>query len=348
METKNPVIKSILETRLTTLNDMLETSAPRGDGKGTYIQPKRQNAAVVTLVLAREIISPFVCRNENEETTDIDVPGLSDGMPRARAVANKFKFGERGAGLRLLREYNAGGACAQNRTAVPKGGKASDVFDMNTALFGDSMNLDSKVLPVRAGVSYSDALSVAPKDSVEGRTFHIASAEEGTLWEQEDKKNSSNLFNRIFLKPGTILLQTLTIRGKVLPQEALEHLLLAMGSASSAGGQTSIYSTNIKTHLLGVYGGKIEKPMNSPYELLVALEKGGIDLSNASIGDIAQKTHELFSAIYPDSVDRAAAEEWREGLLSAYESEDAEIAALYDRAKKGFKVYFDGYFGNGK
>ena len=73
------------------------------DAKKSYAQPALKNLGSVTFVVLRELISPASFRNAESEITDIE----SRGRRHVRAVANKFKFGERARGLQVLRFFAA-------------------------------------------------------------------------------------------------------------------------------------------------------------------------------------------------------------------------------------------------
>jgi CRISPR-associated protein Csc2 len=186
-----------LDDYLPALDDLLEQS---GGDNGAYFHPKRKNLGCVSLVLLREAIAPVVFRNAEQEITDIEF----NEETYVRAVPNKFKYPERARALQILRSMKAGGRYPQNRTVIPKKGKPSDAFDLNTLVFGDSANFNSQVLPVRAAVNYSDGLSIRPKYFCVEETFHNRAAEDGSLRDAEDKKNSDNLFGRHFIRPGTL------------------------------------------------------------------------------------------------------------------------------------------------
>ena len=85
------------------------------NGRDTYLMPSRRNGGHVAVVLIREIVSPTVFRNAEKEVTEIED---RCGVRRVRATPSKFKFGERGRGLLVLRAWEVGGRLPQNRTAV--------------------------------------------------------------------------------------------------------------------------------------------------------------------------------------------------------------------------------------
>ena len=93
-------------------------STARNDKGREYVQPALKNLGSVAIPLIREVIAPASFRNADPEITDIlDL----DGTRRVRAVANKFKYGERSRGLQVLRYFRAGGSMPQNRTAFASG-----------------------------------------------------------------------------------------------------------------------------------------------------------------------------------------------------------------------------------
>lgn len=306
--------------------------------KKSYIQPALKNLGSITIPLVREVISPASFRNEQAEITDIDAAGER----RVRAVANKFKYGERQRGLQVLRYFNAGGAFAQNRTELAKGMTAGMAFDLNTVVFGDSTDADKRVLPVKASALYSDAISLAPYWKVVDSTFHNRAAEDGTLFDPETKKNSNNLFERHFVKPGAILVQTITLNGRTAPVEAFEHLLLAIGLAGAYGGQTSINGINVRTHLGGVYAAPLERDISSPYvlaEKLVGCE-GAADDAGTAVAAI----EEIFSEVYPTTMTAAEISKAQTGLIARLEADDPAMRASYKDAQAKVAAYFDAWF----
>ena len=302
--------------------------------KGEYVLPALRNLGSVTIPMIREVIAPASFRNEQSEITDIEVGGVR----RVRAVANKFKYGERQRGLQVLRFFAAGGACPQNRTELPKNGTAGAVFDLNTVVFGDSTDAAGKVLPVKASALYSDAVSLAPYADCVGKTFHNRAAEDGTLFDAETKKNSSNLFERHFLEPGTLLVQTVTFNGRTAPLEAIEHFLLCVGLAGAYGGQTSIYGINVRTHLAGIYGAPFEREISSPYVLVEALKE------RDNLADVIQALANLFSDRFPASVGPAEAGDLLSQLLAKVETDDADLRARYVDGQRQIAAFFDAWF----
>lgn len=322
------------------LDHLVERSA--GAEKDEYIHPALKNMGCVTLVVIREAIAPVVFRNAEQEITDIEVGDET----HVRAVPNKFKYVERGRGLQVLRAYGVGGRLPQNRTAFRKGQKPSDVYDLNTLVFGDSAVHDNRILPVRAAVGYSDGLSLQPKQACVDETFHNRAMEDGTLFDAEGKKNSENLFTRHFILPGTLMVQVLSTRGKVLPLEGLDHLLLSMGLAGAYGGQTSTTGVNIRSRLVGMYAAKMERPESSPYELLKALTRSGIDLID--IDAVAAGIHGLMTAVHEAGMDGRDLAAHQENLIHAFEKNEASLKTLYERSAPKVAELFDGWFGTGK
>jgi CRISPR type I-D-associated protein Csc2 len=304
-----------------------------------YVSPKRKELGVVSMVFLREAIAPVVFRNAEAEITDIDIAG----EPYVRAVPNKFKYPERSRGLQVLRMLELGGRYPQNKTVLCKGQKASAAYDLNTLVFGDSVTQEGRILPVKAAVSYSDALSLVPKHLCVDETFHNRAMEDGTLFDAEDKKNSENLFTRHFIKPGTLLVQVLSTRGRVLPLIGLEHLMLCVGLAGAYGGQTSVTGTNLRTHVAGVYADPFERALDSPYELLKGLMPKGEEV----LRDVKRATealHELLKVVHKVSLAPDEATQWVQGILHGFEEEDpAQLAAYRDAAPKVAQL-FDGWF----
>jgi CRISPR-associated protein Csc2 len=321
------------------LADIATLTQESQSDKKIYVHPALKNLGCVSIVLLREAVAPVIFRNAEAEITDIEI--ADDAY--VRAVPNKFKYPEKGRGLQILRALKIGGRMPQNKNALFKGQKPSDAFDLNTLVFGDSINHENRVLPVKAAVNYSDGLSLLPKALCVDETFHIRAAEDGTLFDAEDKKNTDNLFSRYFIKPGTLMVQVLSTRGRVLPLIGLRHLLLCVGLAGSYGGQTSLTGTNIRTRMVGIYGGKFEQAISSPYELIKQLRDAGEE-SLRDPGYAIQALHKLLAPAHETMIGSEAAQDQLEALVSAF-NEDGWLAAEYREAAPRIAHLFDQWFG---
>lgn len=317
------------------------TQTVQKNEKETYICPALKNLGCVSIVLLREAIAPVIFRNAEAEITDIDI---GDDV-YVRAVPNKFKYPERARGLQILRYYGAGGRLPQNKTVLFKGQKPSEAFDLNTLVFGDSANQENRVLPVKAAVNYSDALSLQPKHLGVDETFHNRAMEDGTLFDAEDKKNSDNLFTRHFIKPGTLLVQVLSTRGKVLPPLGLKHLLLCIGLAGVYGGQTSLTGVNIRTRIAGIYGGHFEQALTSPYELVKALV-GNPELDKSDPEAVIAALHGLLAPLHPKAAMAShQVHDWLDALLGNFEEDQPALREEYRQGAQRVASLFDEWFG---
>ena len=306
------------------------------NGKDIYVMPARRNAGHVSIALIREIVAPTVFRNAEEEITDAED---RDGVRRVRATPSKFKFGERGRGLLVLRAWNVGGRLPQNRTAVGVRMPVRDAFDLNTLVFGDSAMWGTRVLPVKAAVQYSDALSTVPYRDAVGDSFHHRGDETGTLWDAENKKNTDNLFSRHFVLPGTLLVQILTCNGRQLPPIGFDHLLLSLGLAGSYGGQTSVTGVNVRTHIAGIFAARLETPLSSPYELLRTLPQG----INA-VDDLAVAIKTAMAESFQTTADVDEACAYQRQLVQAFEQDDPSLRRRYEEAAPKIADLFEQHF----
>lgn len=326
------------ETLRPFLNDVDSLlSTAQGKDK-TYAQPALKNLGSITIVLMREVISPASFRNADAEITDIEVAGRR----HVRAVANKFKFGERARGLQVLRLFGAGGTLAQNRTIFRKNEKPGDHFDMNTFVFGDSANSEKAVLPVKAAAQYSDAISLQDYGDAVDRTFHNRASEDGTLFDSEGKKASVNIFERHFVKPGTLLLQTISFNGRTAPAEALDHLLLSIGLAGAYGGQTSIYGVNVRNHAVALGAGHFERELASPYVMIEELRRLGVDMSSADA--VSEAISGLVAASWPVTVAGSDIRAHQQAMIAALEGDSEQMRAAYTATAAKVSAYFNAWF----
>lgn len=327
-----------MERFMSYLNDRdLVEEVVAANGKDTYMMPMRRNAGHIAIVLIREIIAPTVFRNAEEEITDAED---RDGVRRVRAVPSKFKFGERGRGLLVLRALNVGGRLPQNRTAVGEAMPIGEAFDLNTLVFGDSAMLGNRVLPVRAAVQYSDALSVRQYRECVAESFHNRGDESGTLWDAEGKKNTDNLFTRHFIQPGTLLVQVLAANGRQLPPIGLDHLLLSLGLAGSYGGQTSVTGINVRTHIAGVYAARFEAHLSSPYELLRVMP------ATDSVAESIDAVEKAMPSRFRVRANTAEATAHRDKLIEAFENDEPDLRRRYTEASQEVAAMFERYFGS--
>lgn len=312
------------------------------DGKKAYVEPALKNLGSITIPIVREVISPASFRNAETEITDIELGIEGDGDRHARAIANKFKFGERARGLQILRFCEAGGSQAQNKTIFSPKEKPSDHYDLNTIVFGDSANHGNRVLPVKAAAQYSDAVSIQPYAEIVDATFHNRGAEDGTLFDAAREQNSNNLFERHYLRPGALLFQTIAFNGRTAPMEALDHLLLAIGMAGAYGGQTSVYGVNVRNHIVGLYAGRFEKDVTSPYVAVCRLKAAGVA---ATVDDVTAHLDGLFGQAYTVQVDGETVAEHQENLRVQIERDDPSLKTQYQAAHVKVGAFFDGWFG---
>lgn len=331
---------SIIDRLRPFLGDLAHLTDESSDGKTTYIHPKLRNLGSVSLVLIRETVAPTVFRNLESEITDIAV-----GNRRlVRAVPNKFKHRERANGLKLLRHFGAGGNYPQNRHAMPDSAMPSSAFDLNSLVFGDSVNQGNKVLPVKAAALYSDGLSLQEYNDCVDKTFHNRAAEDGSLFDAEKKVNSSALFDRHFIKPGTLLIQVVSTHGRVMPIEALEHLILSLGQGGAYGGQTSVTGVNLRTHIAGIYASLVERPETSPYEIVRFLTSETTEFPSFAISEAVAVIHEHLSASHQLGIGRDEAEAWRETLVDELLSGSDRLRKSYVSARAAVADLFDLWF----
>ncbi|MCQ1060469.1 hypothetical protein LRP52_29000 [Photobacterium sp. ZSDE20] len=319
------------------------------DTKGIdYVTAQRKGLGVVCIALVREIIAPASFRQSDPEPLTKEL----NGEQYICALPNKTKYPERARALQILRKLEIGGALPQNRQLIPKGKSAGDYLDMASFLFGDSAKTDGRTYSCAAAVKYSDAISLQPEAFITDSTFHVRGNESGTLYDEVKKKNSDNLFERVFILPGALMIQILTFTGKVAPPEVVELLLACLASPIAAGGQTSVTGANIRTHVAGIYGGDFESELNSPYilhrKLLAELEESEKEVSDKKSADledyikvVMKAMDKLFNAEYETSVDCEKVKDIQSALIEAISNgEHSE----WKEASEKVSTYFTKYF----
>lgn len=320
------------------LNSLDNLTAEIEAEKTAYIAPALKRLGSVALVLVREIVAPTVFRNLDAEMTDMEI----DGRRVLRAVPNKTKYAERARGLQILRHFDAGGRFPQNKTTVPAGKTPGYAFDLNSFVFGDSGAAGGKVYPVKASFLYSDALGISDYDDCVSETFHNRAADDGTLFDAEKKENSTNIFTRHFVKPGTLMVQTISTHGRVATPEALRHLLLCLGEGGAYAGQTSISGVNIRTHIAGAFAGRVERPIVAPGELLKSIWKNELP---TSASDLCARLEAIVGKEYEVTVSSAEMEAVRRDALDSLDRDDESLVASYKETAAAMSALYDDWFG---
>jgi len=327
-----------LKPFLTTLDGLVSESET---DKATYIHPALRNLGAVSIVLVREIVAPTVFKNSEQEITDIEVPTSDGGIQAVRAVPNKFKHRERARGLQILRHFDVGGRFPQNKTNVRKDAPLSDVFDINSFVFGESAYRSGALLPVKAAFLYSDGISAREYVQAVGRSFHNRASEDGTLFDPAKKQNSTAIFDRHYILPGTLLIQSISTIGRMATPELLDHLLLSIGSGGVYGGQTSISGVNVRTHVAGIFANKVERAESSPYLLAEPFLVAG---GSTRLQEVMEGIDAVMSPLHAVSIGAKEAGEYVTDLCGRLEADEKTLAKQYREAAAAVANLFTEWF----
>ncbi|MEN8219537.1 MAG: type I-D CRISPR-associated protein Cas7/Csc2 [Pseudomonadota bacterium] len=299
--------------------------------------PALPKAQCIVIPVVREAIAPLIIRNNDADMiTDIE---LANEL-RVRMIASKTKGVERRRGSQILRSFGLGGRAAANKAYVKD--KPSDVFDLNTFVFGDSATggkSKKSIYPVHAAVLYSDAISVQPYDLLIDDVFRQGGiSEEYVSYDPEKQKTSSNIFTTRSVRPGALFIQTLVMLGHRITKESFNHLLLSIGLAGSYGGATATTGTNLKTHLAGVYWGKIERSINAPSQLLEKLE------TDSTAAGLVEEIPKLMQEAYPHHIEVETLNAHVQKLIADFESVNNSLKNDYENAAVKMRELFDAWF----
>ena len=130
----------------------------------------------------------------------------------------------------------------------------------------------------------------------------------------------------------------LTLNGKILPPEALEHLLLCIGLAGAYGGQTSIYGINVRNRIVGVFGAAFERPIASPYEAVKSTQ-------GASADEAVRDLEQAFGSKYAVSIGSQEVAALQRSLIDKVEGADAGLRQRYIGGQAKIGAFFDKWFG---
>lgn len=305
--------------------------------KETITIPQLPQSQCIVIPLVRTSIAPMLIRNNDAElTTDLYLAGTN----RIRMIASKTKGVERRRGAQILRMLGIGGFAPANKAFKAKDKPMSEVFDLNTVVFGDSAKgTDKAIYPVHAAVLYSDALSVEAVSRQIDAVFRQGGVyEDGGNFDAENQGTSSNIFTTYSVKAGTRFIQTLVLTGNRITREAFDHLILSIGLAGSYGGATAVTGTNLQTTIAGIYWGKLERPINAPSQILPHLD------SNQATEDIVAIVANLFGREYPYGIEPAGVAEYVDELVMHLEQEDAVLIRQYGHGAEQAAQLFDAWF----
>ena len=300
--------------------------------------PKLPEAQVIVIPLVREAVAPMLIRNNDvDDITDMPLAGKN----RVLMIASKTKGVERRNGARILRTLGVGGRFPTNKTYIRED-NIRDAYDLNTYVFGDSAKSaggGSAIYSVHSAVLYSDAVSVQSRaESVMDQFRQGGISEDGGAFDVETKSASSNIFTTRYVIPGTLFVQTLVMTGRRMTATALDHLLLAIGLSGAYGGQTAVTGTNLRTHLAGIYWGRLERPVNAPKILLEQLA------ATRNAAEIRAGLEILFGQVYPGHCDSETLSGHLAGLVERFEQDDPELRQWYQAAKQQMADLFASWF----
>ena len=300
--------------------------------------PKLPEAQVIVIPLVREAVAPMLIRNNDvDDITDMPLAGKN----RVLMIASKTKGVERRNGARILRTLGVGGRFPTNKTYIRED-NIRDAYDLNTYVFGDSAKSaggGSAIYSVHSAVLYSDAVSVQSRaESVMDQFRQGGISEDGGAFDVETKSASSNIFTTRYVIPGTLFVQTLVMTGRRMTTTALDHLLLAIGLSGAYGGQTAVTGTNLRTHLAGIYWGRLERPVNAPKILLEQLG------ATQNAAEIRAGLETLFRQAYPGHCDSETLSGHLAGLVERFEQDDPELRQWYQAAKQQMADLFASWF----
>jgi hypothetical protein len=111
--------------------------------------------------------------------------------------------------------------------------------------------------------------------------------------------------------------------------------------AGAYGGQTSVYGINVRNHIVGLYAGRFERDVASPYVAVEAV-RAGIDGLGAL--EVVAALDRLYSSAYAIRVDADAVAEHQAKLRAGVEAEDETLQSVYQATHRKVGAFFDAWF----
>jgi len=217
----------------------------------------------IILYLKRTTIGPFVNRQDNEGDT---IRARINGIDHIRVPARKWKSIEKLRGLQLCREH---GVVSPNylynevNDSDLLANPVSVVFGDSAAAAGDTAGIPSLAI-------YEQGLSVQAVNEATERIQHNALSEAGTMMNiGEERKGEfrQSLFDMLYVREGTVFLQSITLEAPTL--ESLAFLLMTL-DATRYGAGKQVLGNNIRNEVLGLLATRNEPPV-TPYTVLTEL-----------------------------------------------------------------------------
>lgn len=307
--------------------------------KDPFDIPVLPHAQCIVIPVVREVIAPLVIRNNDSDT----ITGMElNHKTHVRMIASKTKSVERRRGAQILRTLTVGGRAAANKAYIPDNTRPSDVFDINTFVFGDAANSKAgNVYPVHSAVLYSDAISIQPLASTQNDVFRTGGiAEDGGNYDAETQKSSNNIFTTRSVEPGTFLVQSIVLLGNRITKATLNHLLLSIGLSGSYGGTTATTGTNLRTRLGGIFWGSFERDINAPSQMLKIVQ----DITPLSLENVITTLQNQFAQSYPNSISAQETNQHIIKLINDFEATNMDLISDYRVASVEIMKLFDSWF----
>ncbi len=210
------------------------------------------------LYLKRTVIGPLVNRQDNDgDTIRARIEATNGSVDHIRVPARKWKSIEKVRGLQICRAYGLVSANylynEVNDTDLLKN-PVSVVFGDSAAGAADSAGIPSLAI-------YEQGLSVQTVAEATERVTHNALSEAGTMWNVgEEKGFRQSLFDTLYVKEGTVFLQSITLEAPT--PEALGFVLLTL-DATRYGAGKQVLGANVRNEVVGLLATRNEPPVTA-------------------------------------------------------------------------------------
>jgi CRISPR-associated protein Csc2 len=218
----------------------------------------------VIIYLRRTTIGPLVNRQDNEGDT---IRARVANVDHIRVPARKWKSIEKLRAMQICRETDT----------ISPNYLYNEVIDTDilanpmSVIFGDSSSASGDAAGIPSLAIYEQGLSIQSVSKATERITHNALSEAGTMMNIGEKKGQfrQSLFDTLYVREGTIFLQSITLEAPTI--ESLALILMTL-DATRYGAGKQVLGNNIKNEVIGLLATRNEPPV-TPYTVLAELGK---------------------------------------------------------------------------
>ena len=220
----------------------------------------RRDTRRIVIYIQRRVIGPFINRQDNDGDT---IRCRIHGHDFIRVPPRKWKSMEKIRGVQLCRVYNA----IDGRYLYNEVQQTRQLANPVSVIFGDTVARSGETAGLPSMAVYEQGLSIQEVRDATDRLTHNALSEFGTMWNITEDKFRDSLFDTLYVKEGTVFLQSITIDAP--SPEAVFFMLFCLDARRYGAGK-QVLGNNIENTVIGILLTHNEPPV-TPFTILEEL-----------------------------------------------------------------------------